>query len=158
VTTHRSDSDHATGRSSGRGGDRGGSDQAEPVAADLESLATRAKTAGAAALEEAQGIVEEAAPKAGAALYDAAEAGRAGAASAVSQAAQSLEERAEGTGAVPEKAAEYAAEGMRSAAGYLKERDAAEIVEEAEQYVKDHPVRSVAIAVVAGFFVGRMLR
>ena len=58
----------------------------------------------------------------------------------------------------PEKAAEYAVEGMHAAAGYLKERDTAEIVEEAEQYVKAHPMRSVAVAVVAGFFVGRMLR
>ena len=130
----------------------------ENAAADAESLAMKAKDAGAAALASAEDVASDLRPKAAAAVKDAAEAGREGAAAAIDRAALSLEGRVEGTGAVPEKAGEYAVEGMHAAAGYLKDRDTAEIVEEAEQYVKTHPMRSVAVAVVAGFFVGRMLR
>ena len=133
-------------------------DAVENAAADVESMATKAKDVGAAAIADAKDAASDLKPKAAAAVKDAAEAGREGAAAAIDRAATSLEDRVEGTGAVPEKAAEYAAEGMHAAAGYLKDRDTAEIVEEAEQYVKAHPMRSVAVAVVAGFFVGRMLR
>ena len=133
-------------------------DVATNAAAEIESLGARAKEAGAEVLDDARERASELAPKAGAAVLEAAEAGRESAAAAIDRAADSLEDRAEGAGPVPEKAAEYAAAGMHATAGYLQDRDTAEIVAEAEQYVKAHPVRSVAAAVVAGFFVGRLLR
>jgi ElaB/YqjD/DUF883 family membrane-anchored ribosome-binding protein len=47
---------------------------------------------------------------------------------------------------------------MQEAAGYLREHDAAEIWEDVEGYVKQHPGRAVLVAAAAGLIFGRMLR
>ncbi len=51
-----------------------------------------------------------------------------------------------------------AAEGMHAAAGYLQEHNTSEIANDVEEYVRAHPLQSVAAAIAAGFVVGRVLR
>ncbi len=110
------------------------------------------------AVSGAMDRAEEVAPRARAAAYNAAESGREGAANVLERAAGTIEDRIGDTSGMPAMASERAAEGMHAAAGYLKEHDTAEIVDEVEQYVRAHPMRSLATAVAAGFVVGRILR
>jgi hypothetical protein len=117
-----------------------------------------------AAMDEARGMAEQAregaanaATEAGDRAYQAVESGREGAASGLERAADTLEQRAAGEG-MPAMAAERAAEGMQSAAGYLREHDSAEIWQDVEHYVQRYPVRSLVGAIATGFIVGRILR
>lgn len=100
---------------------------------------------------------EELAPQARDRAYQATESGRESGAGALDQAASGLEERAS-SGGVTGMAAERTAEGMHSAAGYLKDHETSEIWDDVEQYVRTHPVQAVAAAVVTGIVVGRVLR
>lgn len=117
-------------------------------------IAEESRAMASSAIDQA----EEMAPRAREAAYNAAESGREGAANVLERAAERVEDRASGKEGMPAMAAERAAEGMHAAAGYLKEHETAEIVDEVEQYVRTHPMRSLATAVAAGFVVGRILR
>lgn len=44
------------------------------------------------------------------------------------------------------------------AAQYFKERSGAEMLADAQQFVREHPLQGVAGAVAAGFIVGRIIR
>jgi ElaB/YqjD/DUF883 family membrane-anchored ribosome-binding protein len=48
--------------------------------------------------------------------------------------------------------------GLESTGHYLKDKQAGEIWDDVETFVKEHPVQSVAGAVVAGIIVGRLLK
>jgi ElaB/YqjD/DUF883 family membrane-anchored ribosome-binding protein len=72
--------------------------------------------------------------------------------------AQKLRERTEGKGGVQAKAGERVAEGMEKTAGYLRDKDSQQIMDDVEQYVKEHPVQAIAGAVVGGFILARILR
>jgi ElaB/YqjD/DUF883 family membrane-anchored ribosome-binding protein len=80
------------------------------------------------------------------------------AASGLEQAADKLREQAEGSSGMPAQAGVKVAEGMENAAGYLREHDTEAIIGDLEKYVKTHPTTALAGAVVAGFFIGRILR
>ena len=79
------------------------------------------------------------------------------AASGLEQAADKLRSQTEGN-SMPAQAGLKVAEGMESAAGYLREHDTEDMIGDLEKYVKAHPTTALAGAVVAGFFIGRMLR
>jgi ElaB/YqjD/DUF883 family membrane-anchored ribosome-binding protein len=90
--------------------------------------------------------------------YDAAEAGRESTADALGRGAAALKERAtEGEG-LPAAVADRAADGLESAAGYLKEHETSEVWQDLERYVRAHPMQSVAAAIAAGIVFGRALR
>lgn len=91
------------------------------------------------------------------AVYEGAEAAREGAADVLDRAASRADDAAAADG-VTGLAAERAAAGMHTAAGYLKTHDTEEIIDEVEQYIRAHPMRSLATAVATGFLVGRVLR
>jgi ElaB/YqjD/DUF883 family membrane-anchored ribosome-binding protein len=50
-----------------------------------------------------------------------------------------------------------AADTMERTAGYLREHDTAEIIDDVERYVREHPMQALAGAVVGGFLIGRLL-
>jgi ElaB/YqjD/DUF883 family membrane-anchored ribosome-binding protein len=80
------------------------------------------------------------------------------AAGGLEQAAEKLRSQTEGSSGMPAQAGVKVAEGMESAAGYLRDHDTEDMVGDIEKYVKTHPTTALAGAVVAGFFIGRMLR
>ena len=57
----------------------------------------------------------------------------------------------------PARAGTKLAEEMEEAASYLREHDSSEIFKDLSAYVKKHPLQAVVGAIVAGFFVGRVL-
>jgi ElaB/YqjD/DUF883 family membrane-anchored ribosome-binding protein len=59
---------------------------------------------------------------------------------------------------MPAQAGVKVADTMESAAGYLREHNTEDMVGDLEKYVKAHPTTALAGAVVAGFFIGRILR
>jgi ElaB/YqjD/DUF883 family membrane-anchored ribosome-binding protein len=63
----------------------------------------------------------------------------------------------EGDG-MPAQAGTKLAEGMESAATYLKEHSSDEIFKDLEVFVKEHPTQALVGAVFAGFLFGRMMR
>ena len=65
---------------------------------------------------------------------------------------------AERGGEMASEAGRQVQEGAQRAAGYLQSHDTSEMLNEVEHYVQEHPLQAVAMAVGAGFLVGRMLR
>jgi ElaB/YqjD/DUF883 family membrane-anchored ribosome-binding protein len=63
----------------------------------------------------------------------------------------------EGEGA-PAQAGVKLAEGMETAATYLKEHSSDELLKDLEGYVKQHPTQALVGAIFAGILVGRILR
>jgi ElaB/YqjD/DUF883 family membrane-anchored ribosome-binding protein len=59
---------------------------------------------------------------------------------------------------MPAQAGTKLAEGMESAATYLKEHSSDEIFKDLEVFVKEHPTQALVGAIFAGFMVGRMMR
>jgi ElaB/YqjD/DUF883 family membrane-anchored ribosome-binding protein len=53
--------------------------------------------------------------------------------------------------------ADEASEGVRRAARYLEETDAADVVGRVRDYFKTHPAHAVIGAAFAGFVIGRMM-
>jgi ElaB/YqjD/DUF883 family membrane-anchored ribosome-binding protein len=80
------------------------------------------------------------------------------AAGGLEQAAEKLREQTQDGGGMPAQAGTKVAEGMESAAGYLREHNTEDMLADLEHYVKAHPTTALAGAVVAGFFIGRILR
>jgi ElaB/YqjD/DUF883 family membrane-anchored ribosome-binding protein len=62
----------------------------------------------------------------------------------------------EGEG-MPAQAGVKVAEGMETAAAYLKEHSSDEIFKDLEVFVKEHPTQALVGAIFAGFLVGRMM-
>jgi ElaB/YqjD/DUF883 family membrane-anchored ribosome-binding protein len=80
------------------------------------------------------------------------------AAGGLEQNAERLREKAQERGGIAADAGTRVADGMEKTAGYLREHDTAEILDDVERYVRDHPVQAVAGAVIGGFVIGRLLR
>jgi len=137
-----------------RGDERAGADSVQQQASEM---ADRATGATQDATHDARERIAELAPRAQQAVADAVDSGRHNAAAAMDRAAGSLDRRAEGDG-VSAMAAGAAADTMQQAAGYLRSRDTGEMWGDVEHYVRDHPGRSVLMAVAAGLVVGRVLR
>ena len=87
-----------------------------------------------------------------------ADAGKDKAAGGMESAASKLREQAAGTDGMTAQAGTKVADGMEKTAGYLREHDTTEMLDDVEKYVKDHPMQAVAGAVIGGFLVGRILR
>jgi ElaB/YqjD/DUF883 family membrane-anchored ribosome-binding protein len=80
------------------------------------------------------------------------------AAGGLEQAAEKLRSQTDGSSGMPAQAGVKVADTMESAAGYLREHNTEDMVGDLEKYVKAHPTTALAGAVVAGFFIGRILR
>ena len=63
----------------------------------------------------------------------------------------------EGEG-MPAQAGTKLAEGMETAATYLKDHSSDELLKDLEGYVKEHPTQALVGAIFAGFLVGRIMR
>jgi hypothetical protein len=138
----------------GSGSQPPGSTQQRAGAASASGAMDEARTLADQARETASIAASEAGDRA----YDAVETGRETAATGLERAASTLEKRASTTEGIPAVAAERAAEGMQSAAGYLRGHDSSEIWQDVEHYVHRYPVRSLLGAIATGFLVGRILR
>ena len=86
------------------------------------------------------------------------DAGKDQAAAGMERAAGQLRERAAQGGGVPAQAGMKVADTMDQAAGYLREHTTAEMWDEVEMYVRQHPAQALAGAAFAGFMLGRILR
>jgi ElaB/YqjD/DUF883 family membrane-anchored ribosome-binding protein len=71
--------------------------------------------------------------------------------------AEKLRERAEEQGGVTADAGQKVADTMERTAGYLREHDTQELMDDLERYVREHPMQAVAGAVIGGFLIGRIL-
>jgi ElaB/YqjD/DUF883 family membrane-anchored ribosome-binding protein len=108
--------------------------------------------------QEVAGKAKDAAEEYGQKAQEQLDKGTDQAASGLEQAAGKLREQTETSEGMPAQAGMKVAEGMESAAGYLREHNTEDMLADVEQYVKAHPTTALAGAVVAGFFVGRILR
>ena len=110
-----------------------------------------------------EGIPAQAEAKAGEVLGQARDAagtiarGRNSAAEALESAAGRLEEGTASSEGIPAQVADRTAQGMHTAAEYLKEHDTSELLNGVERYVKTHPLQSVLVAAAAGLVLGRAL-
>ena len=86
------------------------------------------------------------------------ESGKDQAAAGMERAAEQLRERASQTGGMQAQAGTKIADTMEQAAGYLRERSTAEMWDDVETYVRQHPAQALAGAAFAGFIVARVLR
>jgi ElaB/YqjD/DUF883 family membrane-anchored ribosome-binding protein len=123
-----------------RGGQAAGT---SPDGKDASQLMDDARTKAAEVGQQAQEKLEQ---------------GKDTAASGMESAADKIRERTQYSDGVQAKAGTKVAEGMEKTAGYLKEHDTNEMVDDLEKYVREHPVQALAGAVVGGFLVGRILR
>jgi ElaB/YqjD/DUF883 family membrane-anchored ribosome-binding protein len=108
--------------------------------------------------QEMAGTAQEKAAEMGHKAQDQVDKGTDQAASGLQQAADKLRDQTEGSSGMPAQAGVKVADTMETAATYLREHDTEDMVGDLEKYVKAHPTTALAGAVVAGFFIGRMLR
>ena len=85
------------------------------------------------------------------------EKGRVQAATSLERAAGKLHEQATETDGLPAEAGARVAEGMETAATYLRDHTPHNMVTNVESYVRAHPVRALAGGVIAGLVIGRVL-
>jgi ElaB/YqjD/DUF883 family membrane-anchored ribosome-binding protein len=100
---------------------------------------------------------QETASKAGEKAQEKVDQGMDSAAGGMESAASKLREQAENMDGMPAQAGTKVADTMERTAGYLREHDSAEIMDDIEQYVREHPMQAVAGAIVGGFLIGRIL-
>jgi ElaB/YqjD/DUF883 family membrane-anchored ribosome-binding protein len=79
------------------------------------------------------------------------------AAGGVESTAQKIREKTEGSGTLEDAGAKVA-DTMERTAGYLREKDSAQLMDDLEQYVREHPMQAIAGAVIGGFVISRILR
>jgi len=113
--------------------------------------------AGAIAAK-AQQKAQETADEIGNKVQDRADAGVDRAAEGLQQAAEGMRARMEDQEGMQAQVGTKVAEGLERTAGYLKEHDSSEMWGDLESFVKEHPMQACAGALVAGFFMGRVLR
>jgi uncharacterized protein YjbJ (UPF0337 family) len=80
------------------------------------------------------------------------------AAGGMESAASQIREKVAGSDGMTAQAGTKVAEGMESAATYLRGHDTNEMWHDFESYARTHPGQTLAGAVVAGFLLGRLLR
>jgi ElaB/YqjD/DUF883 family membrane-anchored ribosome-binding protein len=79
------------------------------------------------------------------------------AAGGMESAADTLREKV-GDSGVTGAAGTRLADGMEKTAGYLRDHNTQEILEDLDRYVKEHPTQALIGAVAVGFVIGRMFR
>lgn len=80
------------------------------------------------------------------------------AADSVASVAEKVREKADQSSGIQAEAGTKVADTMEKTAGYLKNHDSAEILDDVEAYVKAHPMQALAGAVIGGFIIGKILR
>lgn len=75
----------------------------------------------------------------------------------VHTAAERIRSETEQRGGMTAEAGTKVADTMERTAGYLREHDSEQIIDDVERYVRQHPVQAVAGAIVGGFILGRLL-
>lgn len=115
-----------------------------------QSAGERAKNVATKAKEKAPEVMRKAQEQADARLDTAAE--------GMQSAASKIRERAQSAEGMPAEAGTKVADTMERTAGYLREHDTNEILDDMETYVREHPMQAVAGAVLGGFIIGRILK
>ena len=104
----------------------------------------------------------ESAKQAGSALQDkvssGADTGMEKAAEGLGTAAERMRSRASETEGLPNTVGVRAADAMEKTAGYLKEHDSQELLHDVEDYMKAHPIKAAAGAMVAGYVLAKIVR
>jgi len=118
----------------------GTTDEAEGFAAKASETASEAKAA----------VQERVASGADAGMNKAAE--------GFGTAAERLRNRAEDDEGVKSTIEAKAADAMDKTAGYLKEHDSSELVQDLEKFVKAHPIQAAVGALAAGYLLGKIAR
>jgi ElaB/YqjD/DUF883 family membrane-anchored ribosome-binding protein len=126
----------------------------EPYDPEQEGMGERARHA----TEEARHKAEEMGQQARERAQHTAEQGKDATASGLDTAAEQIRERVGQGDGTAAQAGTKVADNLERTAGYLREHETGEMWQDLERYVRDHPVQAAAGALVAGFFVGRMLR
>jgi ElaB/YqjD/DUF883 family membrane-anchored ribosome-binding protein len=101
---------------------------------------------------------KETAQEYGQKAQESAESGKNQAAGGMERAAAMVRDRTATTDGPAAEAGTKVAEGMESAAAYLKEHSTSDILSDIEKYAKEHPGQALAGAVFTGFVLGRILR
>ena len=111
--------------------------------------------------ERAQEVADrtkEAASEYGQKAQEQADRGMDQAAGGMERAAEKLRAQTENSEGMPAQAGVKVAEGMETAASYLREHNTEELLTDVEQYVRQHPTQALVGAIFAGFVIGRVLR
>jgi ElaB/YqjD/DUF883 family membrane-anchored ribosome-binding protein len=108
--------------------------------------------------EEMAGKAREAASEYGQKAQEQLDKGTDQAAGGLEQAADKLRAQTENSEGMPAQVGVKMADSMETAAGYLREHNTEDMLNDVEHYVKEHPTQALVGAVVAGFFIGRVLR
>jgi ElaB/YqjD/DUF883 family membrane-anchored ribosome-binding protein len=80
------------------------------------------------------------------------------AAEGMERAAEKLRTQADNVDGMPAQAGVKLADGMETAATYLRDHNTDELLNDVEHYVRQHPTQALVGAIFAGFFIGRVLR
>ena len=115
---------------------------------------------GKTATEPASAVdkMKDKAPEVMQKAQDKADAGIDTAAGGMESAADKIRERTQGKEGMPAEAGAKVADTMERTAGYLREHDSSEILDDVERFVREHPVQAVAGALVGGFVISRILK
>ncbi len=147
---------------------------AEPTGIGLKAKASeKVRELGGAARERAQQTVREVGSKARERTQERVrevggrarervnvqlEDGRERIATRIETAAESLKHQAEHANRLQQEAEIRVAHGMEAAAGYLHNRHSEEVAGDPQGAIRRHPVRSLLIALLAGYLLVRILR
>jgi ElaB/YqjD/DUF883 family membrane-anchored ribosome-binding protein len=108
--------------------------------------------------QELAGRTKEAASEYGARAQEQLDKGMDQAADGMESAAARLRSQAENTEGMPAQAGVKVADGIETAATYLREHNTDEVLNDVEHYVRQHPTQALVGAIFAGFVIGRVLR
>ncbi|MEZ4503949.1 MAG: hypothetical protein R3C39_15100 [Dehalococcoidia bacterium] len=83
---------------------------------------------------------------------------REGGADRIDQAAERIDAAGDSLPGPLSDGATMASHGVERSAEYVRSHTSSDMVEDVESYVREHPVQGVAMAVAAGFVIGRVLK
>jgi ElaB/YqjD/DUF883 family membrane-anchored ribosome-binding protein len=122
-----------------------------------ERASEKVREIGGAARGQAEQRVKELTTKARERAQEQVEGQRERIASRVEDAASGLKHHAEVGDNLRYETERRVAHGLESAAGYLKTHQTNEVAGDVGSYVKQHPVRSLIIAAIIGYLMGKIL-
>jgi len=121
----------------------GASSESNRITDQASEYAEKAKESGSQVAERAQEQVDK---------------GREEAAGGMQQAADKIREQTAGSDGLQAEAGTKIASGMETAASYLRDHSTADMWNDLERMAKEHPARTFAGVLFAGFVLGRILR